>query len=339
MDTIFQTKNFNKNKKYIQIENHDIYYEIKNSTMYVNSRLVNIHSYSVNLIEYLFSIEKINRIIFKPCSLLINNKLDIKKSKKNIKNNFKKKIFFKIKNNFDINNNQLSNFKLILPTTIDEYNNSLGKKTRQHLRWYQKNIDNSDFSKKLSFIIQEKDDISYLDFKKLVELNHERCSIKGFKSGTNSLELYNELKDNCLCCYFFIDKKIIAGTISSIYNNELSLFLIAHDNTFNSYNIGNLILLKTIEVAITKQIKIFNMLWGKCTYKERFKANEELLFDFICYKQKKYFYKDLTISLKISFNNSIKFFYLSLKYNFVVFIKFILKKLGLFEKIKAMVKK
>lgn len=59
MDTIFQTKNFNKNKKYIQIENHDIYYEIKNSTMYVNSRLVNIHSYSVNLIEYWKGIIKV----------------------------------------------------------------------------------------------------------------------------------------------------------------------------------------------------------------------------------------------------------------------------------------
>lgn len=48
--------------------------------------------------------------------------------------------------------------------------------------------------------------------------------------------------------------------------------MIAHDNAYNNYNIGNLILLDTIEYAINIGITKFNFMWGRCEYKERFKA-------------------------------------------------------------------
>lgn len=81
-----------------------------------------------------------------------------------------------------------------------------------------------------------------------------------------------------------INGKIIAGTLVFIYGEQMYLSVIAHDDDYGKYNVGNLVLLKTIEWAIQSNIEVFHFLWGRCDYKVRFKSEQRNMYNVEIYK-------------------------------------------------------
>lgn len=183
------------------------------------------------------------------------------------------------------------------------------------------------------YIVENKN-VNYENFLAIVDLNFERCRGKGFESGVQPEQLYKELDGFCVLNYFVLDGTIAAGTISSVYNGAMNLHVIAHSNDYGRFNIGNLILLKTIEYAIVHEIKIFNFLWGGQEYKKRFGATEQLFYDACFYKnnslyviEKGFYYVQRAF---LWFAKEIKKIILFL----VKGMKWFLKKLGLFDIVK-----
>lgn len=81
-----------------------------------------------------------------------------------------------------------------LPNSLEEFTNSLGKKTRQHLKYYQRLIDRDGVN--ISKIYSDCNNshsnalIMYSGgaeklFSEIYRLNSERCLSKGFESGAN----------------------------------------------------------------------------------------------------------------------------------------------------------
>ena len=81
-----------------------------------------------------------------------------------------------------------------------------------------------------------------------------------------------------------INDQVAAGTLFCVCGNQMYLFVIAHDDSYRKYNLGNLVLLKTIERAIECNISEFHFLWGRCDYKARFKSEQMNLYKIEIYK-------------------------------------------------------
>lgn len=172
---------------------------------------------------------------------------------------------------------------------IEHYLSHLGKKTRQHLRNYKRrfntlceNAENVFESKVLiPHKMTEEFENACAD---IYRLNNDRCLSKGFSSGIDRRYVNLCAAGEGGIIYYRFNHSMIAGTMFSIYNNKLYLYIVAHDNMYSDYNVGNLVLLDTIEYAITHGISEFHFLWGECEYKKRFGAKKYDLFDIVVYK-------------------------------------------------------
>ncbi len=264
METIYQTDSFNPGADSFSFNNHKYLYKTAGNSFVLLSRLQNTDDFNQQILDYIFQKYDCKKIVLdsitrsNPCT-------------------YKKALF--VPHPVD------SNFCLYLPDSLDEYMASLGKKTRQHLKWYQRQLDKFLLSQDIkSKYVCEKSHINKAVFENIVALNQERCLGKGFESGVDSGLLFKRLHENCVINYLEIDSKIVAGTIASVYNGALNLHVIAHSNSYGQFNIGNLILLKTIEYAITNDIHVFNFLWGNCEYKSRFGAKEQKFYNIEIYR-------------------------------------------------------
>lgn len=269
-NTIFQTESFQPSAKKAIIDENDILYRIDADNIFIDASLIPFVEYDKNCFDYFFSnFQKSHYIKLIRAVQTENERLS--------------KTIVKVKH-FD------NNYCLLLPKTIEEYRASLGKKTRMHLGQYLRHMEKElDVNGGGYYVKNFSPENKYI-FDKINELNKERCLSKGFESGGWNLTLWEKLKDKGVLNYLMIGDEIVAGTISSIYNNQLCLFAIAHSNDYGKLNPGNCILYKTIENAIAKKIPVFNFLWGNCEYKSRFGAKEIQLFDYyICRRKSDYF--------------------------------------------------
>jgi len=184
-----------------------------------------------------------------------------------------------------------------LPSTFDEYVQSMGKKTRQRLRWYKRQLEKDGIN--LELVIDTNISDIFV-FNEIYRLNNERCLSKGFEGGAEK-EWFEVVKEKGGVAYYSYQNKVLAGCIFTICDNSLYLHTIAHDNSYNQYNIGNLILLDTIEFAISRNITEFNFLWGDCEYKRRFNAIPYPEYSLTVYKNRMnlYFAKSKLICKKL----------------------------------------
>lgn len=300
-NTIFQTDEFNKEYKKIKIEDNYYYINIHKNEIELNFTMVSINYCQEKIINFLFkTYPKINTIIIK--NAILTNKQN---------------------NNSILELSSISNFQLLLPVTINEYTSSLGKKTRMHLGQYQRHIEKEITNNGGGYysipISQESKNI----FNSIIDLNHERCSSKGIVAGTEKESLYKKLVGYGIINYIKVGNKIIAGTISSVYNGQLNLHVIAHDNSYNKYNPGNVILLKTIEYAINQNISVFNFLWGACEYKKRFLANEVFMYDYYICRNKFILFNTKIKLLNKHIINKIKSIIISIEVFFYRLLRYI----------------
>ncbi len=290
--TIFQSSvffnAFGMNPKSIVVNDEKYFYTVSGNQCFVHSILLSLDKYTQEEIcKRLFEKERI-RIV-------------------NFSNFFKKDTFlqgiWKISGDDNITE---------LPSSLDEFIQSLGKKTRQHLKWYKRQLekDGIQIDKHITNKINT-DEV----FREVYRLNNERCISKGFEGGARP-EWYNVVKEEGGIIYYTCEDVVIAGCIYTICGDTLFLHTIAHDNDFNSYNIGNLILLDTIEFAIQSGVKKFNFLWVACEYKKRFNATNYPLYSLTVYK-----WLFQYIFAKILFVS--KYVFSKLKSEFIVLLKFI----------------
>ena len=264
METIFQTDSFNPESDSFSFNDHKYLYKTAGNSLILLSRLQNTDDFNQQIFDYIFKTYDCKKIVLD--SIVKNDSCA-----------YKKALF--VPHPVD------SNFCLLLPASLDEYVASLGKKTRQHLKWYQRQLDKFLLSENIEGkYLCEHSHINKAVFENIVALNQERCSGKGFKSGVDAELLFKRIHENCVINYLEIDSEIVAGTIASVYNGALNLHVIAHSNSYGQFNIGNLILLKTIEYAINNGIHVFNFLWGNCEYKSRFGASEQKFYNIEIYK-------------------------------------------------------
>lgn len=222
----------------------------------------------------------------------------------------------------------------ILPDKFEHFFSSLGYKTRQHLRQYIKKFatynNTIHFEKKILTHASDLNEYKQV-FDSLYILNEERCIQKGFHSGAKR-QWFNIVRKTGEIYGYFINDKLVAGTMYTFTKQNLYLHMIAHDNNYNSFNLGNLILLDTIERAINKKIIKFHFLWGQSEYKKRFKATPIPLYSLIFYRNSVYvyFYKSL---------NKIKDILSDFTIKVKNIIKQILIKIGIFNYLKKILKK
>lgn len=117
----------------------------------------------------------------------------------------------------------------------------------------------------------------------IFELNKQRCESKGFSATVHEeyIPAYYNMGGYVV---YKINEHVVAGTLFLKYGEQMYLSVIAHDNSYGKYNIGNLVLLRTIELAIDSGLREFHFLWGRCDYKARFKSEQRNLYKIGIYK-------------------------------------------------------
>ena len=161
-----------------------------------------------------------------------------------------------------------------LPESMESYMKStIGRKTRKHIKLAMDNFT-SDFPD-YKILYFEKGDILFEHISKIVLLNKDRMKSKGIIHKLNDIEckiLHQYVSESgfglvCLCT---IDDKIIGGTISSIIGEHAYTKVIAHDNLYNKYFVGQITLVYTIKYLIEeKNIKDHHLGLGNQDYKFR----------------------------------------------------------------------
>jgi hypothetical protein len=156
-----------------------------------------------------------------------------------------------------------SNLFISLPESAEAYLLTLQERTRRRIKSYDRNFFQTFSSVKCSTYYKNEVDID--DFMAIISLKSERCRSKGYESAINTH--YAEKLFSIVSLYGFItilkdEDKVIAGIIGTQVENEKFLHVISHDNSYNEFHIGYVILLKTIEQAIKDNTHIFNLLWG-----------------------------------------------------------------------------
>jgi hypothetical protein len=128
----------------------------------------------------------------------------------------------------------------------------------------------------------------------VIRLSRERCLKKGFKSGVDDSEaasLFEVIKLYGVLTIMKNENKVIGGTIGTILGDQMTLHIIGHDNFFNDFHIGYIIMTKTVEEAIKEKIHVINFTWGgtgdlngKTNWKVQFGNERKFLNDITYYK-------------------------------------------------------
>lgn len=109
---------------------------------------------------------------------------------------------------------------------------------------------------------------------------------------------FNDFFQNGLIYKVVIDGKTIAGCIGELIGEDFYLHKIAHDNKFSRYNLGQIALLKLIELLINFRVKRFHFLWSKgVDYKIRFGGVPHAIWTYSFYTAHSFsYYKKLCIT-------------------------------------------
>jgi len=175
---------------------------------------------------------------------------------------------------------------LKLPKTLDDYNSQLGTKTRKHLKARIAKLQ-KEFST-VNFVLSYGPEIQKTVIDKIVQFNWDRMKHKGRKSGIDELYKDNMFKfaEHYGCvAYLELDGNIVAGSITTVLNKELFFHVIAHDNDFSKFNVGEVCAYHLIESSINKELETMHFLWGKSEMKRRFQAEPQPLYSYLVFRK------------------------------------------------------
>lgn len=164
--------------------------------------------------------------------------------------------------------NYLEDIVIHLPSTNDEYHNSIGKNMRRNLRRYEKKFDS--LYPNACFTVSTDQDIDISDLRQIVGLNHARMQQKNKQSLISEREiavLEKEITSSGLMCVVKVEGKVIAGALCFRTGSNYFLTVIAHDSAYDACSLGTLCCVRTIHESIRRGATEFHFLWGRYDYK------------------------------------------------------------------------
>jgi len=159
-----------------------------------------------------------------------------------------------------------------LPETMEAYMKSLGKRTRKKINLMTSRIEKDFPDFKVHFF--EKNDISFDRIENVILMNRRRMCSKGGKSIFDDSEchiLYEYTHASFgFLCVCEINGKDVSGMIISVVGEHAYGHVIAHDEAFNEYSIGQITLARATKYLIeAKKVKHFHLGDGDQEYKYR----------------------------------------------------------------------
>jgi hypothetical protein len=189
---------------------------------------------------------------------------------------------------------------LLLPATVDEYLSDLGAKTRKHLKARKANLER-DFES-VKYITKTAAEIDKSVIEKIVQFSRDRVKRKGRNFGidkTYTDNLYKYSRHYGCVVYLELDGTMVAGCISTIINNEIFVHIIAYNDDFSRYNVGEVCVFDLIQTSINNKLVKFHFLWGFNELKRRLQAKQSPLFSYIVYRNYSFGY--FSSKLKVVF--------------------------------------
>lgn len=191
-----------------------------------------------------------------------------------------------------------SNLFINLPDSFEDYFHTIHERTRRRIKSYINKF--TQVFNNFQFITLYNSEIEFGAFKEIIRLNKERCISKGSQSSIDeqySLKLFSLMKSYGIMNLLKLNDKIVAGIICTRVGNEMYLHVIAHDNLYNDFHVGYVVMVNTIKQAIRDKILRMNLLWGGIDdnieggyYKLQFGSQRGYLNDITYYKFKRDFY-------------------------------------------------
>ena len=191
------------------------------------------------------------------------------------------------------------NHILQLPNSLDEYYSLLGAKTRKHIKARTAKLY-KEF-KQVDFSIKFGQDVDRDVFDKIIKFNCMRMKGKGKTPGINEdnkNHLYQFVKQYGYVVYLELDGRIVAGCISTLINKTISLHVIAHDNLYSKYNVGEVCAFHLIQKSMENKWSDIQFLWGRSELKRRFLAVCHPLYFYYIYRNytPEYYLKCLNVT-------------------------------------------
>jgi len=199
---------------------------------------------------------------------------------------------------------------LNLPSTIDDFYLKLGYHTRKNIK--NRRVKLLIDYPKVKFITKFGVDIEESIVDKIIQLNCDIMKQKGIIPGIDNTyknNIYKYSQHYGCVTYIEIDGVIVAGCISTVLNKGVFAHVLAHDNNFSKYHVGEACMFYLIQTSIEKGLSTFHFLWGENELKKRFMAKPNILYSYYIYKSNSfdYFYNRLKISYQnilANFKNS-----------------------------------
>jgi hypothetical protein len=159
---------------------------------------------------------------------------------------------------------------LALPDSAPQYLASLGKSTRQNIKYYLNRIQR-DFPTFRHSVFESGAEGEHI-FADIVRLNRARMSEKDKVCGVDDEEAQRLLalaQRHGLVSVVTINGQVCAGAICYRIGANFFLRVIAHDSQFNAYGLGLLCCYLAICECIARGGREFHFMWGREEYKYR----------------------------------------------------------------------
>ena len=198
--------------------------------------------------------------------------------------------------------NCLEDIVLTLPATPQAYLASLGKSTRQNIKYYLKAFQRSFPSYRFEILV--KSEVSEQHVREIVRLSGARMAVKkkiSLHDEKKTKQLIELVRMHGFVAVETIDGRVCAGVICTRSGANYFMHVIAHDPEYDRYSLGTLCCYLTICECIERSGKEFHFLWGRLEYKYRFLGLQRELDRVAVYRSPAQFMLNGDIALKIAF--------------------------------------
>lgn len=190
---------------------------------------------------------------------------------------------------------------IILPTSKEDYNRSLGSKSRQHYKYYLKKIkeDFKDVEICINKPYEKENDGEFL--KELNRLKELRCNDLHEKNLVNeNLDQIDAMSSKYgRISYIVIDKQIVGILLFYKIITDYYFIQVAFDSKYYRYSVGRLLLYQSILSSIDEKCSSFHFLWGGSDYKNHYSAASIELYTSIIFREKRFLFLFVKINIVI----------------------------------------
>lgn len=162
-------------------------------------------------------------------------------------------------------------FVVDLCGSVEQYSNRLGKQLRSDLKRFRKKLYSEFSDVRYECVCGQ--EASESAFNEIIGFSASRMAIKLATSShtmERSRRLFELVKSFGLLFLIYIDGKVRAGVICTLYGNDMFMHVVAHDPRFDRFRLGKLACYGSICAAIERGAVRYHLLSGWYDYKVRF---------------------------------------------------------------------